>query len=370
MALQTGQRSTFNDTLAPKIDLSDALPIIVDPFDVPLFMRLQKRAPTVAAVKHEWLEEGLVPSTDSLAAAYVLAATSFTATEFQKFKKGYVLKIEDEFWRVSATPTSSTVSISNAYAGTANAAHANGTTIEIVGYAVQDGADPEPFATTDRVSKFNFHQMFQELVEVTDLDQWAQVYGVRDKYGHEVQKWLKTIAVRAEKSLIFGKRFEDTTNKTRTMGGLEFYITTNVNDQAGAAITEAAINARLESSYKEGAVNDVIAVGPAQKRKTSALILNTMRYYPRPNTAEAVGVSADEYISDFGRQEIVLDRNIPGGDLWILQTDLLAVIQGQPFTLEALSKTGTARKSQIVGWFSFEVKAEKRHGKLKNLSTA
>lgn len=370
MVLQTGQRSTFNDTVGLKLDLSDLLPIITDPFDVPLFQRLAKRAPTLAAVKHEWQEEPLVGNSDQLNGAYTTPGTTITVDDFTKFKKGYVLQIEDEQFRVVTTPSANPITVTPAYAGTTGANHADNTVVSIIGYAVTDGADPEPFSTTDRVNKFNLQQVYQELIEVTDLDEWTQIYGVKDKFGHEVEKWLKTLAIRAEKSVLFGRRNEDTTNKTRTMGGLHFFITTNVTDAAAAAVSEALVNAELQDIYTAGGQADLLAVSPTQKRKISSLIAAAQRWYPRPGADESVGVSAESYVSDFGRVEIMMDRNITAAEIEILSTPLISIVQGMPFTLENLAKTGTSRKSQIVGWFSLEVKAENRHSRLKNLSVA
>src|SRR6266511_2058266 len=103
---QTGQRSTFNNTVGLKLDLSDMLPLITDAFDVPLFVRLAKKAPTLAAVKHEWQEEPLMANSDALASNMTDTTTaSFVATDFTKFKKGYVVQIESEQLRVIATPS-------------------------------------------------------------------------------------------------------------------------------------------------------------------------------------------------------------------------------------------------------------------------
>lgn len=52
MALQTGTRTTFVDTVGLKIDLSDIRPFVVTPDDTPLWDRISKGAPTLPAIKH------------------------------------------------------------------------------------------------------------------------------------------------------------------------------------------------------------------------------------------------------------------------------------------------------------------------------
>lgn len=368
-ALQTGQRSTFNDTIGLKLDISDMVPVLVDPQDVPLTRTLNSKAPTVNAVKHEWLEETLVPSRDTLGAAIGdSTGTTFTATQPSFYKKGYVIQVDSEQMRISATPAANPVTFSRGYAGTTAGTHLNAADVLFVGYAVTDGADPEPFATTDRTTKFNLHSVTQEIIEVTDLDEWAQIYGVGDKFAHEVEKWLTTLSIRKEQQYIYGQRNEDTTNKTRSMGGLDFFITTNVTDAAAAPISETLINDELNDVYTAGGDISLLMVSPKQKRKITGLITASQRYFVRPGTSEAVGVSADEYLSDFGRQPILMNRWQDKNKVYFLMTKHISRVTGQPLTLENLEKSGTSRKSQIVGWDTLEVKAEKWHSILKNLA--
>lgn len=357
MPLQTGARTTFNDTVGLKIDLSDMLPVIITPSDTPLFTRLPKKSPTQPAILHQWLEDTLPASSDALGGNYTASAGTFTATDFTLFKKGYVLKIESELWRVSATPTTTTVSITPAYAGSTSANHTTPLTVEIVGYAVTDGADPEAFATTNRTVASNYMQVFQEKIEVSDLDLWAGGYGIQDKYSYEVEKWLRVLAIRSEKGIIHGRANSDSTNNTRTFGGLLSFITTNATNVAGA-LTETNLNDSIQNAYTAGGVPSLIVASPKQRRKITGLIAATQKYYPRVTGSEAAGGSVTQYISDFGTLDVITDRHLPADTILVLEEGNVAVVEGMPFTLENLGRTGTARKGQIVGWYTLEVKAQ------------
>src|SRR3990167_7231240 len=109
MAQQTGTRTTFNDTVGLKIDLSDMRPFILTPDDTPLWDKLEKGSPTLPAVKHEWQDDTLPSSSDALNGAYTSGGATITVDDYTKFKAGYVLKIDSELFRVSATPTTATV---------------------------------------------------------------------------------------------------------------------------------------------------------------------------------------------------------------------------------------------------------------------
>jgi hypothetical protein len=367
MANQIGTRTTFNDTVGLKIDLSDMLPMLLTPHDTPMWDRFKPVSPTQNAVKHEWLEDTLPGSTDQLNGMYTMGGGTIVVDDYTKFKKGYVIKIESELMRVTATPSSATITVQTAYAGSTNASHADNSTVDIVAYAVADGADPEPFATTNRESKYNYHQVFQEKIQVSDLNEWAVVYGVKDKWAYEVEKWLKVLAIRAEKSVIHGRRNEDTNNNTRTLGGLLYYITTNAT-AVGGALSETNLNDEIEQCYNAGGVPDLLVCSPTQKRKLSGLIASTQKYYVRPTSSESVGVAVDRYISDFGTLDILMDRHVKSDTIFVLDSSKIKIVKGHPFTLENLAKTGTARNGQIVGWYSFEVKAETHHSVMTGLT--
>jgi hypothetical protein len=45
----TGARSTFNDQIGLMLDIENTIPILVDPYDVPLYLRLPSKPPSVQA---------------------------------------------------------------------------------------------------------------------------------------------------------------------------------------------------------------------------------------------------------------------------------------------------------------------------------
>jgi hypothetical protein len=364
-ALQTGTRTTFNSTVGLKIDLSDAAPFIVDPDDVPLSTRIKKKGPTVNMVKHEWLEDSLIPTTDTFSTVADATTTSITATNGDRFKAGYVVQLESEQVRVSSV-AGNILTVQRSYAGTTGAAHTT-PSAKIVGYAVTDGADPAQFSTTNRVSKYNLHQVFQEAVTVSMLEEWQENYGVGDKYSYEVMKQLKKLAIIKENLLFKGQRFEDTTNGTRTMGGLDYYITTNVTDLAGA-ITISAINTALKTCYNAGGKPTLIVVSPKQKLVLDYLITSVQLQFPRVGTDEKLGQSISKFQSSFGTLDILMDRWCDDARAYILDESTIRWVNGRPFTLETLAKTGTATKGEIVGFGSLEVKSETWSHILKGLT--
>lgn len=372
MATLQGARTTFNDTVGLVTDISNDVPILVDPYDIPLYNRLNPKGPSVEAYKHEWQEKTLQPTVVTYNEAVDGSETAIDVVDSSTLKAGDVLQLRStrEKFRVTTVNSAVLITVERGYAGsTISAAGASGDKADVIGQAVADGADAANPRGNVFSPKFNYQQTYQEMVEVSYLDAWVKAYGRGDKYSEAVADQLKAMAIRSEKSFLYGSRFEDLTNKTRQMGGLTFYISTNANDEGSADVDEDLIRQRLQASFDNGGRIDLLATGPVQKQKLSNLISVAQRTFPRPGMAEALGVSADSFQSDFGTQEIIMDRNILADDLFGLEWQNIARITGMPFTLENLAKTGTSTKGQIYGWFSLEVKAESHHFWSRNLKT-
>lgn len=369
MATQTGTRTTFNDLIGLKLDLGDMVPLVTNPTDTP-FLDLIKTAPPVQrAAKHEWLEDTIVDAKDTLAAMFTNPASVITVTDFTLYKKGMVLRIDNELFRVAATPTSSAVTVTQAYAGSTGANHANGATVTFVGYAITEGADPEQFSTTNRTNQFNFQQVFQEAITVSDFDQWVQTYGVGDKVQYEIGKWLKALRIRLEQTVLYSNfRFSDSTNNTRIMGGLDFFITTNPTDEGAAALTEVMINDEIQDCYTNGGQPSDLLSSPKQARKITGLYGTTSNpVFYNPSGDMTIGRHAGHYQSDFGLLDVTVDRWVLADRIYVLETKNIKLVSGQNFAFEPLAKTGMATKGEITAWFSAEVKAEKHNSILKNL---
>jgi hypothetical protein len=368
MATQTGTRTSFNDLVGLKLDLSDMVPLVTSPTDTPFLDLISTIPPTQNAAKHEWLEDTIVDAKDALGGNYTTTQTSITATDFTIYKKGMVLRIDNELFRVSATPTTTTVNVSFGYAGTTNANHNTPVNVTFVGYAITEGADPEQFNTTNRTNQNNLMQVFQEAITVSDFEQWVNTYGVKDKVQYEIGKWLKALRIRLEQTALYSTRFSDSTNNTRIMGGLDQFIVTNPTDESAAALTETMINDEIQDCYTGGGEPSDLLTSPKQARKITGLYGTTSNpVFYNPSGDMTIGRHAGHYQSDFGLLDVTVNRWLFADRIYVLESKNIHLVKGQPFSFEPLAKTGMATKGEITGWYSLEVKAEKHHSLLKNL---
>jgi hypothetical protein len=69
--------------------------------------------------------------------------------------------------------------------------------------------------------------------------------------------------------------------------------------------------------------------------------------------------------------DVVVDRNCPAGQLWLLSTKNIAYYPFDPFFYERLAKTkDTNAFGQVVGEYGFVCKGDKTHGAVKEWSSS
>jgi hypothetical protein len=138
------------------------------------------------------------------------------------------------------------------------------------------------------------------------------------------------------------------------MGGIEYYIQTNV-DSTTTQLSETPLLNSLQACFDAGGCPDRIGAGSKQKRVISAINSTNIRYVQDTNIR---GQAIDYYESDFGRQMVILDRWIRASDLFIFSRDQATVATLRPIVFEMLAKTGDSTKGQVVGekslWFRRE----------------
>lgn len=69
--------------------------------------------------------------------------------------------------------------------------------------------------------------------------------------------------------------------------------------------------------------------------------------------------------------DVVVDRNCPSGQLWILSRKNIAYYPFDPFFYERLAKTkDTSAFGQVVGEYGFVVAYDKSHGAVKEFASS
>lgn len=369
MAVQVGRRGTYDSTIGTRFDIEDMVNMI-SPFDVPFLGTYGTDRGSVLGsddtiqTKVEWLEDELVPGSDTLAATAVTAATQLTVTNQDYFKTNDLIRVDDEFLRVSDLAGTNLLNVERSWGTPAADQHENAATILIIGTLPVEGNDPVSGVNFQRVQPYNITQIYQDEVEVTRTEEKKGKYGVNSEAAYQVSKRLKENAIKLERNIILGTRNDDTTNKRRSMGGLDYYIATNV-DSSTTVVTETTIVDQMQAVFNAGGSTDLLAVGGTQKRKISAFDTAKVVLARDENIRGAV---VDWIDTDFGRVYVILNRWVPTRMLLGLERQYLEMIWFDRFFTEALAKTGDRQQWQVISEVSMKVRNEKAHFKFTALT--
>lgn len=369
MAVQLGRRATYDSTVGVKLDVEDAI-YMISPFDVPF---LGTYGPsrgsvlgrdTTTSTKIEWLQDELVPGADALNGAATTGDTFITVDNQGYFKTNDLIRIDDEYLRVSGYgTTASTLLVERSWGDPAAASHSDNATVLILGNLPQEGDDPVSGINFQRTQPFNYTQIYQDEIEVTRSEEKEAKYGVQSEASYQIGKRLKENAIKLERNLILGTRNNDTTNKRRSHGGLDYYISTGT-DSTTTNLTATELLAQLQNSFDRGGSVDLFAVGGTQKRKISAFNSDDIRFSRDENIRGAV---VDWFDSDFGRIYIILNRWVPTRFAFGLEKQYISLVWFDPFFVEPLAKTGDRQQWELIGEVSMKVRNESAHFKFNAL---
>lgn len=349
--------TTALQTVGVKFDMDDAI-VLLPLWDVPLQKRLGS-APC-NEVRIDWLEDALVPQTLTVTSFTGTGPWTITAPDTTYLRVGDILQkpsgVYDWQYQVTSVPSGTTVIVAAFGSGSTPV---NADVLNIIGQLPTEGGDPNLLRSVDRTNPFNYTQIAQEGVSVSRTERKRAVYGVADEYTYQVQKKFKELAIRVERSMTLGVRFQS--GSTRFMGGLLAFLTTNTVSNT-AANSKTAVNALARKCYDAGGTPKTLYVSPGIKQAFSANIDPTLRRSERSDSQQ--GYVVDSILTDFGVIEVVVDRHLPVTKGVLLQEefDTRRVFDG--YFHEFLAKTGDGDKGEIVGEFSLEVKNQAAQGVL------
>ena len=226
---------------------------------------IMSRLETVTATdrKTEWFEDQLLPDFDVLSAAVLVGDTTITVTNYKYFRAGDLVRINDnETVRVSATPTTTTVTVTRGYGSVAAVAANNGSRLFIVSDAGMEFDTFRDQLTTQKVPKYNYIQDIATPMSFTDHDMATDTFAGKD-LPNEHRKGIIEQKKKIEKALILGQPYLDVSgaHPVATMGGLDYFIQTNVKDVSGG-FTEAEFEDFLRICFRHGSSQKLIFCSP------------------------------------------------------------------------------------------------------------
>jgi hypothetical protein len=380
----TGKATYSAGVALPEIaeDVSD-LVSIVSPFETPLLDALGDPQTEARSTHHEWLEDELLPNTDTVAATPgdPENSTALEVDHADRFRVGDQLRSEDSEELLLVTEVGAgTITVVRGYGGTSNEPIVGGDTLHILGGAALEGADADDARFTARTRRGNWTQIFSKTVLVSGSELAVRHLAVADELDFQKTKGLRELLRDLENTVLNGiaPASDPMGSETvrRTMDGVVGQLATNrfIPGQegfpSGGDLDEEKLNTALRMIWEHSSGQvDLVVVNGYQKRVISQFGSDARAYAaddPRFTTQVAV------YESDFGVQRVVLSRWVPRDAVVLLDSSRIGVLPlaGRSFHYRPLASAGDFEKGQLVGEYTLELRNEAAHGVIRGLTTA
>lgn len=239
--------------------------------------------------------------------------------------------------------------------------------------AQAEGDDASAKTVTPTVRLNNRTQISTKTVIVSGTNQAMNPAGRKDELAYQ----LSLASLELKRDMEYGLTQNDVlATSPRQSRGLRGWVVDNVNNNGGAlasytgntgytagsqrAFTEAQVKDVLQKCYTAGGAPDLLMLSPTAKQTFSGFTGNATRFDKSEDAK--LYASVDFYVSDFGTLEAVPNRFQAARDVFLLQSDKLAIAYLRPFQTVELAKTGDAEKRELIVEYTMECRAPKAHG--------
>lgn len=239
--------------------------------------------------------------------------------------------------------------------------------------AQAEGDNASAKTVTPTVRLNNRTQISTKTVIVSGTQQAMNPAGRKDELAYQ----LALASAELKRDMELGLTQNDVlATSPRSSRGLRGWVVDNVNNNGGTlasytgntgytpgtqrAFTEAQVKDVLQKQYTAGGEPDTIMLAPTAKQTFSTFTGNATRFDKSEDAK--LYASVDFYVSDFGTLQAVPNRFQAARDVFLLQSDKLAIAYLRPFQTVELAKTGDAEQRELIVEYTLECRAPKAHG--------
>lgn len=353
-------------------DLSDMLDYLPETsMDVALLRRWGLNGAGVSQPEFKWQQTALRPRGETITVADD-STTAITVADSGVYQIGELVRCEAEVMRVTARGSTTSITVTRGYAGTA-AAH-SAKLLYSLGMAPGDNATPGTAVGRTPEELTNYVQPFETPVEAS----WLQMASKTTDGGNTIDKQLEMVFTEINRQLaravLYGLKKKDTTNKVWAMDGLFPQITSNVTN-VGGALTIAAIDALILSIVNAGGNPTTLSLSPYQKQKLDALDANKQFLGKKEHTGG--NLITNTWQSGILNREldVVVDKSLMNDHLLITDDEFVEIgamegngLSGKWATYNASAPGQWGKKQVVRGVYYNKLHNEKAAGYLYGLS--
>lgn len=325
--------------------------------------------------KFEWSEKDPGTPYGIAQAAYNSVVTSIVVDDASMFTVRdiiYVRSTEEQLLVTAVDETTDTLTVTRGFAGTTAAAIPDGETLILQSGTFAEGTGAPKSISFNPTMPYNYSQIFKKSVENTRTGLQTREYGNSNKM-EELRRdaWEEFIQERA-RQYYFGKRSIDTSGSTpvRTTGGLNEFITTNVEDFSGS-FTYSKWMDFVEILMRYGGMDKILFTSSELLKAIQLEVVGNTEMPISPKSKE-YGVNIKRLTTAFGDLDIAYDRTLDyycengHGVGFALETSLIEEMVMQPdvWKENVQDPDEDGRKDQIIGECGLKVRLQKRHGKI------
>jgi len=239
--------------------------------------------------------------------------------------------------------------------------------------AQAEGDDASAKTITPTARLTNRTQISTKTVIVSGSEMQANTAGVKDMLGYQLGLASLELKRDMESSAC---QLDVTATSPRQSRGLRGWVVDNVSNNGGTLASytsntgytagtlrnfaESQVKDVLQKCYTAGGEPDTIMLPPALKQTFSGFTGNATRFDKSEDAK--LYASVDVYVSDFGELQAVPNRFMATRDVFLLQSDKLAIAYYRPFFTKELAATGDAEKRELIVEWTVECRAPKAHG--------
>lgn len=306
-----------------KADVKDKI-VFWEPEAAPLTVLTKRlgRTRTVSQYQFDTLEKEPYPRLVTVSGSQTSSDTAIELTTGhggRTFKYAVIRnqRTGEVFW-VSSVSTD-TLTVTRAIGGF-SAAMNDGDTCVIEGSAYEDGSAKGTLKSVKETRTFNYCQIIRKPFGFTGRQMVTGLYGGRDPM---TERKFQAVEHRKdiERALFFGQRHSTTGSNSRTlafMGGINYFIQSNVWNCGGFEPTERQFNEMLEYAMRWGdggnvqsSGNKVLFASPRWQTIFDSWGRDKIRY---DSSDQQLGIKVGSYVSSHGMLKVVRQPLFVGKD--------------------------------------------------------
>lgn len=343
----------------------DELIYILTPDDLPLLSGIGSdglgvigKAPVDNTVFY-WMEEDVPLPRGTAAEALDAVETDLTVAsgDAVKFAVGDAIRIDNEILLVTAVNTTTEVlTVTRGALGSTAATHVDASEVVGVGTVLAEGnIGSANFQGRDKYS--NYTQIFSKKLTVSRTEQSIPKYGVPNELNKQMKNAMLHCNVGIEQAALYGIKYEDSATRVRSTGGLNHYITTNV-DSSSDWLTVTNIETQQQAAYDNGGYFEFITARPAAFQALNNIMGNERVQTVTVEDARRGRRRAQVVMTEFGEVTLVRNRYVRKNEAFAYNRDNFIQRVFQPLVAQKLAKTDDTDSFMMVAECGFQVKGQ------------